>query len=366
MRQWESDPLFAAAEVVQDSADRMESIFRLLLHERSLVQGDHTDGKLLSSIDYHIRNLATTLETAKWQLEDFEREVNALSIADKSQMNQNVIARHMQFIRAIREQIIHVEKSMNTSVGNSLRNLNLNEQDRDGLTLFLSGEKPVKHLADKDTEDNKILRRFLDPALSSSSKDDIDEKKSDEIVSSNVDESTCLDHNLELPTNMDLGSLSFVRESNYDRHAEEGTWDLEANVAKDKIYLQKENMRGYLGRMNIFWSLGNFLSIRRGRVSRSFTKRLKDGEEQGHSLLHGNVHPQMQRYLAQLRSTFGCSNFHSSYPRLSAQAMRLSSWIRDYTEKWQRSLHHIQVRYHPVLFILAVLLVLLIICLLVS
>ncbi|PIN16810.1 hypothetical protein CDL12_10541 [Handroanthus impetiginosus] len=255
-------------------------------------------------------------------------------------MNQNVIARHMQFIRAIREQIIHVEKSMNTSVGNSLRNLNLNEQDRDGLTLFLSGEKPVKHLADKDTEDNKILRRFLDPAISSSSKDDIDEKKSDEIVSSN----------------------SFVRESNYDRHAEEGTWDLEANVAKDKIYLQKENMRGYLGRMNIFWSLGNFLSIRRGRVSRSFTKRLKDGEEQGHSLLHGNVHPQMQRYLAQLRSTFGCSNFHSSYPRLSAQAMRLSSWIRDYKEKWQRSLHHIQVRYHPVLFILAVILVLLIIC----
>lgn len=68
LHQWESDPLFAAAEVVQDSADRMESVFRLLLHELSLVQGDCPDLKLLVSIDCHKRDLATTLETAKWQV----------------------------------------------------------------------------------------------------------------------------------------------------------------------------------------------------------------------------------------------------------------------------------------------------------
>lgn len=49
-------------------AFRMESLFRLLLHEQSLVHGEHPDPKLLLSIDYHRRDLATTLETAKWQV----------------------------------------------------------------------------------------------------------------------------------------------------------------------------------------------------------------------------------------------------------------------------------------------------------
>lgn len=47
---------------------RMESLFRLLLHEQNLVQEDHTDQKLLKSVEYHWRDLATTLETAKWQV----------------------------------------------------------------------------------------------------------------------------------------------------------------------------------------------------------------------------------------------------------------------------------------------------------
>ncbi|KAK6126328.1 hypothetical protein DH2020_039900 [Rehmannia glutinosa] len=238
----------------------MESIYRLLLHEQSLVQGDHIDGQLLSSIECHRRDLATTLETAKWQLEDFEREV----MAGKSQVKQNVIGRHMQFIGAIREQIFHVEQSMGTSLGNSLRNINLNEQDRDGFALFLSGKEPLKHIADQESEDNNILRRFLDPAVSSSSKEDIDEKKAGET------------------------------EANYGRYDEEGAWDLEANEAKGKDYLQKNKLKGYNRRMNIFGSVGNFLSTQKMRVTRSFTKRLKDGEEQGQSPLFTNVHPGMQ------------------------------------------------------------------------
>lgn len=47
---------------------RMESLFRLLLHEQNLVQEDHNDAKLVNSIEYHWRDLATTLETAKWQV----------------------------------------------------------------------------------------------------------------------------------------------------------------------------------------------------------------------------------------------------------------------------------------------------------
>lgn len=46
----------------------MESIFHLLLHEQSLAEGDNIDEKVLSSIEYHRRDLATTLETAKWQV----------------------------------------------------------------------------------------------------------------------------------------------------------------------------------------------------------------------------------------------------------------------------------------------------------
>ncbi|PQQ18403.1 hypothetical protein Pyn_23497 [Prunus yedoensis var. nudiflora] len=123
LHQWESDPLFAAAEVVQDSADRMESVFRLLLHELSLIQGDCPDLKLLVSIYYHKRDLATTLETAKWQLEDFERAVSFSAVAGKPQLREDVISRHNQFIRAIREQILYVEKNLEgTSIGDPMRN----------------------------------------------------------------------------------------------------------------------------------------------------------------------------------------------------------------------------------------------------
>lgn len=47
---------------------RMESLFHLLLHEQNLVQEDHRDEKLINSVEYHWRDLATTLETAKWQV----------------------------------------------------------------------------------------------------------------------------------------------------------------------------------------------------------------------------------------------------------------------------------------------------------
>lgn len=47
---------------------RMDSLFRLLLHDQNLVQGDHPDPGLLMSIEYHKRDLATILETAKWQV----------------------------------------------------------------------------------------------------------------------------------------------------------------------------------------------------------------------------------------------------------------------------------------------------------
>lgn len=46
----------------------MESVFRILLHEQKSAQGDSLDAKLLSSIEYHKRDLVTCLETARWQV----------------------------------------------------------------------------------------------------------------------------------------------------------------------------------------------------------------------------------------------------------------------------------------------------------
>lgn len=51
---------------------RVESIFRLLLHEDSLSKGYSPVMKLQHSIEYHKRDLATILETAKWQVSSKE------------------------------------------------------------------------------------------------------------------------------------------------------------------------------------------------------------------------------------------------------------------------------------------------------
>ncbi|GFQ08098.1 hypothetical protein PHJA_002953800 [Phtheirospermum japonicum] len=275
MRQWESDPLFAAAEVVQDSADRfslsltlvhclmsvswMDSIFRLILHEQNLVQGDdHTERQLLSSIESHKRDLATALETAKWQLEDFEREVNVSTKDDKFQLKQNVIRTQMQFIRAVREQIIHVEQSKNTSSGNSWRDMNMNEPDGDGFAFFLSGKEPVEHSTDQESKDESILDH----------------------------------HNLELknfPMEMNLGPSVSFEEAKNGRYGEEGTWDLEANHVKGRSCFQKNKLRSYFGIMDVFGYLGNFLSTYKRRVRRSITKRLKDGEEQRETNVRSGV-----------------------------------------------------------------------------
>nr|CAB3465097.1 unnamed protein product [Digitaria exilis] len=82
---WESDPLFPAAECVQDSADRMEGVYRLLLHERKAMQDSTSDAKFHAPIQYE-RDVITALGTTKWQLEQFEREVNAAAFSDKSKL----------------------------------------------------------------------------------------------------------------------------------------------------------------------------------------------------------------------------------------------------------------------------------------
>uniref|UniRef100_A0A7N0TGP3 Syntaxin 6/10/61 N-terminal domain-containing protein n=1 Tax=Kalanchoe fedtschenkoi TaxID=63787 RepID=A0A7N0TGP3_KALFE len=164
LRGWETDPLFAAAEVVQDSADRMQTIYRLALHESSLIGGDHHDSNVVASLKLHQRDLVTAIETTKWQLEDFEKAASLSIIRSKLRTREILVARYRQFVEAIREQICQIEKNLDYS---SLRDsivdtshVSLNTREEDNLALFLSGvmANPVNNY----TKDSCIVEGFLD------------------------------------------------------------------------------------------------------------------------------------------------------------------------------------------------------------
>ncbi|KAK6244529.1 hypothetical protein QUC31_010938 [Theobroma cacao] len=294
--QWESDPLFSAAEVVQDSADRMESIFRLLLHDQSLVQSNHSDPKLLTSIEYHRRDLVTILETAKWQLEDFERAVSSSARMDQSHAREDVISRHKQFIRAISEQINHVEKSLEKmSMGNSLKNSewgNLNKQDRDGLALFLSGGNHNEHNHRYDLDDSDILKRFLEPATASCSTDaglvgnecgEIEEVTTNGVAYGSHYYDSMKENNLRkvgshYSIKLGLDAVDSFQESSCNRNAGGGSWDLEASEVKPKSFFQENKSRG--SSTSPFRFFNNLWAAYRSRVPSNYTKRLKDGEEE--------------------------------------------------------------------------------------
>lgn len=307
----------------------MESIFRLLSHEQGLVQGPRPDQKLLTSIEYHRRDLATNLETANWQvfadfkllfcfillfaylfyfplkLEDFEREVTLSASTDKSQTRQIAISRHKQFIIAIREQIAHVKKSLeDSSVGDSVRNewVNLNEQDRDGLALFLSGGesvsggKSVEHVKRHHLEDRSMMIRFLDPSSSSSFNNEIVEQKTRETVSLNMNGFVHLNNDFDLKDeklrnagshySAQMGSEvpSSMLEAPCYRHDEKEGWDLEANETSGKSFFLRNKLGGFYSKMSLFGSFRNLISAYGSRGCRNFTKKWKDEEEQEHSL----------------------------------------------------------------------------------
>ncbi|GLT40644.1 hypothetical protein SLA2020_147610 [Shorea laevis] len=311
LQQWESDPLFSAAEVIQDSVDRMESIFRLLLHEQSLVQGDHSDPRLLTQIEFHRRDLQTILETAKWQLEDFERAVSSSAMMDKSSTKEYMVSRHNQFIKAIREQINYVEETLGEQpMGNSVKNsdwVDLNEQDRDGLALFLSGGNPTEPVNHYDLDDSNILKRFLDPASTSGSKDggmvadgsgEIEELNT--ISISNIDNYyDSKDHNLRkvgssYSTKLSLDAFHSSQEASTMRNIEDSSWDLEACEGKAKSFFQNNKSRGYYSRKNFFCFPNNLLNAFGSKVARDYTKRLKDGDEQEHLPLFSDISAQGQ------------------------------------------------------------------------
>lgn len=159
---WEKDPFFPTAEAVQESADRMESVYRLWIQERR-------DG--LKPDDELRRELHTVLGTAKWQLEELERAVT--SNDNTSSAGEGTRVRHSQFVAAIEERIAVVESSLrgsNIAEGEpAMTWVRLDEGERDELALFLSGSK-VSSASEFEEASSSCSRFSGHSRLSSSSK----------------------------------------------------------------------------------------------------------------------------------------------------------------------------------------------------
>ncbi|XP_048593156.1 uncharacterized protein LOC106391095 isoform X1 [Brassica napus] len=129
---WQKDVFFSAAEEVQKSADIMESAYRLWIREKK---------------DDIFKELQAALGTAKWQLEEFEKAVR-LSHRQCGDDSTST-TRHKQFVAAIENQIHRVEASLQETYSENgkepLRWVNLSEEERDDLAMFLSGSSLTSH-----------------------------------------------------------------------------------------------------------------------------------------------------------------------------------------------------------------------------
>ncbi|KAL6867633.1 hypothetical protein ACP4OV_015657 [Aristida adscensionis] len=137
---WEKDPFFQAAEEVQESADRMESVYKIWVQERS---GDDPGAASVSgglSAGELRRELHTALGTAKWQLDELERAIR--SNDEVFSAGKDTRTRHDDFVAAIGYRILEVEnnlKATNLAEGKSpLSWVHLDENERDDLAAFLS------------------------------------------------------------------------------------------------------------------------------------------------------------------------------------------------------------------------------------
>ncbi|XP_012074062.1 uncharacterized protein LOC105635592 isoform X2 [Jatropha curcas] len=130
---WQKDAFFSAAEEVQESADVMQSAYRMWLREKK-------EESEMGDLDELSRELQTALGTAKWQLEEFEK---AVRLSHGHCVDDITASRHKQFVAAIESQISHVEAALREAFNEEgkppLQWVNLNQEERDDLALFLSG-----------------------------------------------------------------------------------------------------------------------------------------------------------------------------------------------------------------------------------
>ncbi|XP_021753115.1 uncharacterized protein LOC110718567 [Chenopodium quinoa] len=168
---WQRDAFFSAAEEVQESADILESAYRLWIRQKK-------DGLSSNDLDELRREVQTALGTAKWQLEEFEKAVRLSygNCRDHSRM-----ARHQQFLVAIESLITRVEDTLRDTLNEEgkqpFRWVNLDEDERDDLAMFLSGSETftksarnkIAKSSNSLTEENLCKKKDLDFAACSTS-----------------------------------------------------------------------------------------------------------------------------------------------------------------------------------------------------
>uniref|UniRef100_A0A0E0PN52 Syntaxin 6/10/61 N-terminal domain-containing protein n=1 Tax=Oryza rufipogon TaxID=4529 RepID=A0A0E0PN52_ORYRU len=271
---WEADPLFPAAECVQDSADRMEGVYRLLLHERKLIQDDTSHTKRRVSMQYE-RDVCTALGTTKWQLEQFEREVNAAALSNKSNSRENAILQFRQFIRAIAEQISQVEDSLESLRNDSIRTPKhsyLTEHDGDELASFLSGSNRKDNHVIYSTGTDEIVELKLDSVPAVNGYHSTQERTSCEFRYSGED--------VEGAAKPQCSCGENACEGDHNGSSMRGL-DSDDSIGR-KHHFRSKLSRKYHSFMRNLWFTN------RGRES--FTKRRKDGEVMD-SLRNGSTLP---------------------------------------------------------------------------
>ncbi|KAG2245444.1 hypothetical protein Bca52824_092755 [Brassica carinata] len=135
---WQKDVFFSAAEEVQESADTMESAYRLWVKEKR-------QGRVTVESDQLCIELQAALSTAKWQLEEFER---AVRLSHGRCRDDTTLTRHKQFVTAIENQIYRVQSALQEALTEDgkqqpLRWVDLNKEERDDLAMFLSGSSSL-------------------------------------------------------------------------------------------------------------------------------------------------------------------------------------------------------------------------------
>ncbi|KAK9290522.1 hypothetical protein L1049_008692 [Liquidambar formosana] len=211
------------------------------------------------------------------------------------------------------------------------------------------------------------MRRFLDPTTASSSNDstsEIVEHKTREIENLNINGIVHVDRTYNsinenklrkvgsyYSTQMGPAGPDFLKEISCERHGEDGSWDLEANESKDKSFFHKNNWRGCYSRTNIFEFFGNLWSAygNTGRVSRNFTKRLKDGEEQRHSQSYVDISHAAKGHHIRMRLASGYRSFQRLCSELFTRIMHSRSWLGTHMA------NRIQNNQHSIRWILALL-----------
>lgn len=132
---WQKDVFFSAAEEVQESADTMESAYRLWVKEKK-------QGRVTVESDQLCIELQAALSTAKWQLEEFER---AVRLSHGRCRDDTTLTRHKQFVTAIENQIYRVHSALQEALTEDGKQqplrwgVDLNKEERDDLAMFLSG-----------------------------------------------------------------------------------------------------------------------------------------------------------------------------------------------------------------------------------